>query len=297
EPSYNQNYNGNYYPHDLPSFPCCDNCGGSHKTFQCQPIDQNIDFSGYDQIQTPQYPEIHPPSQEISDEVFQANHYVQYKEYLENSSNEIAASNFNQKPPQDFDIRQLIREECSIEVCEEQKQNMENTILELVEICQTRSSNTTTHADDSLPEYDLFCFEIEPDQERLINVVKNDISDDSTNDPLLEEADLFLAFDNSIPSGIENFGYDSEGDIHFLDALLIDDSIPFPNNESSGSDFDNPSFPRPPPEPLDADFELDEGEEISVVINDIDELECLDPKYEFDDDDYFPFMFFIRIFL
>nr|GFA60360.1 hypothetical protein [Tanacetum cinerariifolium] len=61
---------------------------------------------------------------------------------------------------------------------------------------ETRSGNTTTHAHDSLPEYDSFCFEIEPDQERLI---KNDISDDSTNDPLLEEVDLFLASDNSIP--------------------------------------------------------------------------------------------------
>nr|GEZ40705.1 hypothetical protein [Tanacetum cinerariifolium] len=90
---------------------------------------------------------------------------------------------------------------------------------------ETRSGSTTTHADDSLPEYDSFCFEIEPDQERLINVVKNDISDDSSNDPLLEEADLFLAFDNSIPPGIENFAYDSKGDIHFLEALLSDDSI------------------------------------------------------------------------
>nr|GEW73821.1 hypothetical protein [Tanacetum cinerariifolium] len=341
------------------------------------------------------------------------DHSDQHKEYLENSSNEIATSNSNQekeKPPQDFDIRQLIREECCIEVCEEQKQNMKNTILELVEICrqkellcmhdnvddliestfnfkllsnnsqrldnkekqevknvvekpverrtlapilstkepeyspsmgyehpnttpemesdeiiksgveelvpilsenevtsedkrecdelvcekfscldfsieeenvvyhdeeevdledisqiqyvilrekllsinrlianieslndnptpdymlnsfvsiptfkksnnslsdnfspefetfydhteETRSGNTTTHADDSLLEYDSFCFKIEPDQERLINVVKNDISNNSSNDPLLEEADLFLAFDNSIPPG------------------------------------------------------------------------------------------------
>nr|GFD03166.1 hypothetical protein [Tanacetum cinerariifolium] len=67
---------------------------------------------------------------------------------------------------------------------------------------ETRSGNTTTHADDSLPEYDSFFFEIEPDHERLINVVKNDISDNSTNDLLLEEADLFLASDNSIPPGI-----------------------------------------------------------------------------------------------
>nr|GFA99218.1 hypothetical protein [Tanacetum cinerariifolium] len=92
---------------------------------------------------------------------------------------------------------------------------------------ETRSGNTTTHANDSFLEYDSFCFKIEPDQEKLINVVKNDIPDDSTNDPLLEEADLFLAFDNSIPPGIENFGDDSKGDIRFLEALLSDDSIPF----------------------------------------------------------------------
>nr|GEV45827.1 reverse transcriptase domain-containing protein [Tanacetum cinerariifolium] len=142
---------------------------------------------------------------------------------------------------------------------------------------ETRSGNTTTHVNDSLPEYDLFCFEIEPDQERLINVVKNDIPDDSTNELLLEEADLFIAFDNSIPPGIKNFGDDSEGDIHFLEALLNDDSIPFPNNESSESDFDNLSVPRPPPKPPDADFDPDSGDEISVVINNNDKLECLNP--------------------
>nr|GEY31547.1 Ty3/gypsy retrotransposon protein [Tanacetum cinerariifolium] len=64
------------------------------------------------------------------------DHSIQFKEYLENSSNEIAASNFNQEkegPPQDSDIHQLVREEYGIEVCEEQKQNMEDTLLELLE--------------------------------------------------------------------------------------------------------------------------------------------------------------------
>nr|GEV38156.1 hypothetical protein [Tanacetum cinerariifolium] len=309
------------------------------------------------------------------------DHSIQYKEYLENSSKEIVASNSNQekeRPPQDFDIRQLITEKCCTKDCREQKKNMEETMLELVKICQqkelycmhdnvddliesslnskllsinlnsqhldkemqevmnvveqttghgtqpeyslsmgyenpnttpetesdeiiksgveelvpipcecevtsedkrecdvlvckdsftfdicddyskifsdsnkddissdddafediddqteeTSSGSTTTHAHDSLPGYDSFCFEIEPDQERLINVVMNDIFDDSTNDPLLEEVDLFLASDNSIPPGIKNFGYDSKGDIHFLEELLINDSIPFSNNES-----------------------------------------------------------------
>nr|GFA38178.1 reverse transcriptase domain-containing protein [Tanacetum cinerariifolium] len=38
------------------------------------------------------------------------------------------------------------------------------------------------------------------------------------------------------------------------------------------SDVDNPSFPRPPPEPPDVEFEPDSGEEISVVMYDNDEL-------------------------
>nr|GFA58409.1 hypothetical protein [Tanacetum cinerariifolium] len=156
---------------------------------------------------------------------------------------------------------------------------------------ETRSGNTTTHAHDSLPEYVSFCFEIEPDQERL----KNDIYDDSSNDILLEEVDLFLASDNSIPQGIENFADDSKGDIRFLEALLIDDSIPFPVNEAS--DFDNPSFPRPPPKLPDANFDVETnyGEEISVVMNDSDEIECLDPRDEFDNDNYSSFMF-VKVF-
>nr|GFA69673.1 hypothetical protein [Tanacetum cinerariifolium] len=67
---------------------------------------------------------------------------------------------------------------------------------------ETRSGNTT-HPNYSLPKYDSFCFEIEPDQERLINLMKNDIPDNSSNDPLLEEADLFLS-DDSIPPEISD---------------------------------------------------------------------------------------------
>nr|GEZ08036.1 hypothetical protein [Tanacetum cinerariifolium] len=134
-----------------------------------------------------------------------------------------------------------------VSIEEENDVNQEEEEVDLEDISQiqdvdlqTRSDTTTTHANDSLPEYDSFCFEIEPDQERLINVLKSDIFDESTNDPLLEEADLFLASDNSIPPDIENFGDNSEGDIRFLKELLIDDSIL--SHESSDSNFeDNPS--------------------------------------------------------
>nr|GFA81989.1 hypothetical protein [Tanacetum cinerariifolium] len=104
--------------------------------------------------------------------------------------------------------------------------------------------------------------------ERLINLMKNDIPDNSSNDPLLEEVDLFLS-DDSIPPGIENFADDPEGDIRFLEELLINDSIL--SHESSDSNFeDNPSILRPPPEPPDDNFDL-EPEVILVVMEDIDE--------------------------
>nr|GEZ19497.1 hypothetical protein [Tanacetum cinerariifolium] len=164
---------------------------------------------------------------------------------------------------------------------------------------ETRSDNTT-HANYSLPEYDSFCLEIEPDQERLINLMKNDIFN-SSNDPLLEEVDLFLS-DNSIPPGIENVVDDPEGDIRFLEELHIDDSIL--SHELSDANFkENPSIPRPPPEPPDDNFDL-EPKEISAVMEDIDEPdEHFNPGGEIfvstnnEDIDYFPFMFVIRIFL
>nr|GEX72190.1 hypothetical protein [Tanacetum cinerariifolium] len=110
-------------------------------------------------------------------------------------------------------------------------------------------------------------------QEEIDIVTKtNDVlplSDENDDDlSLLEEADLFLVSDNSIPPGIENVADDPEEDIHFLEDLLIDDSIL--SHESFDSNFvDNPLIPRRPPEP--PDVETDTGEEISVVMNDKDE--------------------------
>nr|GEW59893.1 hypothetical protein [Tanacetum cinerariifolium] len=96
---------------------------------------------------------------------------------------------------------------------------------------------------------------------------------------------------------------DSDGEVDAVDELHVDNSISNSKNELSDneeSDFDNPLFPRPPPEPPYAEFNLepDSGEEISVVMNDNDELECLDPRVEFDvssdeNDDYSSFMFVI----
>nr|GFB52357.1 hypothetical protein [Tanacetum cinerariifolium] len=186
--------------------------------------------------------------------------------------------------------QRLDEKEQEVKIVEEQPTERRN---------QTRSGNTT-HANYSLPEYDSFCVEIEPDQERLINLVENDNYDNSSNDPLLEEADLFLS-DDSIPPSIENVADDPEGDVCFLEELLIDDYI----LSHELSDDNNPSISRPPSEPPNVEFFFDLkpdmiAEEISDKLN---EDKCFDPGREINvstkikDDDHFPFMFVIRFFL
>nr|GEZ45660.1 reverse transcriptase domain-containing protein [Tanacetum cinerariifolium] len=123
------------------------------------------------------------------------------------------------------------------------------------------------------------------------------------NDSQREKIDIVTDTDELLPLGFEND--DLEGEIDVLEELRVDNSISNSENELAGFNQDDPSFPHPPSKPPDDefDFELNSGEVISAVINDNDELECLDPRDEIDvstndeDDDYFPFMFVIQFFL
>nr|GFA92487.1 reverse transcriptase domain-containing protein [Tanacetum cinerariifolium] len=94
------------------------------------------------------------------------------------------------------------------------------------------------------------------------------------SDSQREEIDIFTRTDELLPSSFENDDYDSEGEIYVLEELLVYNSI--------------------------------SREVILAVMNNIEELiddECFDPGGEIDilanvkDDDYFSFMFVIRIFL
>nr|GFB42766.1 hypothetical protein [Tanacetum cinerariifolium] len=121
-------------------------------------------------------------------------------------------------------------------------------------------------------------------QQEEINIVTDDVlpssveNDDDDFDLLLGEADLFLVSDDLISLGIENFADDPEGDVRFIEELLINDSIL--SHESYDSNFkDNPSIPRPPPKPPDVEsfFDLKPdviAEEISDKLN---EDKCFDP--------------------
>nr|GEV36917.1 hypothetical protein [Tanacetum cinerariifolium]GEV36918.1 hypothetical protein [Tanacetum cinerariifolium] len=103
------------------------------------------------------------------------------------------------------------------------------------------------------------------------------------NDSHMTEIKLFLGTDDLMPPGIENDDYDSEGDIYFLEELLSNDPLPLPEHESSNFDHhDDPSFPRPPPEPPDVevffDFKPDTGVLTTKVVNGISEHYVLMPN-------------------
>ncbi|GJS27995.1 hypothetical protein Tco_0488615 [Tanacetum coccineum] len=98
------------------------------------------------------------------------------------------------------------------------------------------------------------------------------------SDSLMEEIDLFLTSDDSMPPGIENDDYDSEGDILFLEEFLSNDSPSLPENESFH--FDIPSPPRPPAKPPDDGiyFEPDTGVLTTKVVGDISKHYVLMPR-------------------
>ncbi|GKB37525.1 hypothetical protein Tco_0882467 [Tanacetum coccineum] len=97
------------------------------------------------------------------------------------------------------------------------------------------------------------------------------------SDSLMKEIDLFLTPDDSMPPGIENDDYDSEGDILFLKELLSNDSPSLPKNESFH--FDVPSSPRPPTKPPDDDeIESDTGVLTPKVVGDISKHYVLMPR-------------------
>nr|GEW35516.1 retrovirus-related Pol polyprotein from transposon TNT 1-94 [Tanacetum cinerariifolium] len=152
-------------------------------------------------------------------------HSVQYKEYLANSS--------------DSDIRQLIREGCCIEVCENQKKNIEDTLLELLEEVKNIVEQTTKCG--TQPEYSLSMgYEHlstipETESEEVIkSSVKNllpipseyEVASDDESEcdvPVKDESSLvFMTFSNPIFDCNDNFTSSDDESLSDEDVLMKD---------------------------------------------------------------------------
>nr|GEU45667.1 hypothetical protein [Tanacetum cinerariifolium] len=76
---------------------------------------------------------------------------------------------------------------------------------------ETSSGSTTTHVDYSLPEYDLFIFEIDPDQGELTSVVMEDIlGEPRVHVPNVLPTHLTLMLDSNFIPPDDSLGFDLE---------------------------------------------------------------------------------------
>ncbi|GKA27807.1 hypothetical protein Tco_0713975 [Tanacetum coccineum] len=130
EQSYNQNFGDNYYPQNSLSFPQqypnCENCGGPHESFQCQPMNQNYfehnsNYSGFDQ--PPQYSINHQPLS-IQENL---NHQKMYE--LIQMMQSFCEKLLQQK--QTASINQSLLQEMSIQDMEDLKQHYLDKMLSL----------------------------------------------------------------------------------------------------------------------------------------------------------------------
>nr|GEU36375.1 reverse transcriptase domain-containing protein [Tanacetum cinerariifolium] len=97
------------------------------------------------------------------------------------------------------------------------------------------------------------------------------------SDSLKDGIDLSLTPDDSMPPGIKDDDYDSEGDILILEELISNDSLSLPENKSFH--FDIPSSHRPPAKPPDDDeIEPNSGILTVKVVGDISKDYVLMPR-------------------
>ncbi|GJW95550.1 hypothetical protein Tco_0175222 [Tanacetum coccineum] len=128
----NDSHYGYDYPKTSPSFQqqylCCENCGGPHATFQCQPMNQNLyNSSGLDQFQPPQYFVVHQPPQETSTEMLQARETLM-------EAIQAFFKKYDHIPPREKSMVLLLAEERFLKVKQafEEEQNQPEIIQELL---------------------------------------------------------------------------------------------------------------------------------------------------------------------
>ncbi|GJU64786.1 hypothetical protein Tco_1246621 [Tanacetum coccineum] len=240
DPCSNQNFDNNFQQ-TSPSFPqqylCCENCGGPHATFQCQPMNQYLydsNSSGFDQFQPPQYYVMHQPPeksvndfekqlktvvisalegviqppQETSVEILQARENLMKsiqtflkQEYLEKSSNAIAPVLPIEEPEDSLIMRD---DHLSTIPEKESDEFIKSSVKDLVPIPRESNDLTDYKSESDMPVCD-------------DSSSKNEGLDDIVSIPPGKEIDHLDAIPDSIRSLLNQ-------DIRLIEKLLNDDS-------------------------------------------------------------------------
>nr|GEV08052.1 hypothetical protein [Tanacetum cinerariifolium] len=251
EPSYNQSFSNNAYPHDSPGVTplidhhCCYKCGDSLDSFFCNQCTYefygNRAHDGYN-----------CPSQEIYSNPLFDEEIISMKIDLHHFN---AESNI---------IESLLNHDSSIISSSSKTDSLLDEFAgELILVKSIPLGNDKTDCD---PEEEIRLIEKllydnsspRPPEEFIFE--NSDAAIESfppspilieDSDSLMEEIDLSFTPDDSMPSGIENDDYDSEMDMLILGELSSNESLSLPENEAFH--FDIPSSSCPPAKPPDDD--------------------------------------------
>nr|GEV27933.1 hypothetical protein [Tanacetum cinerariifolium] len=272
-------------------------------------------------------------------------HYIQYKEYLENSLvNAIALVLPTDEPEYsksmgEYEVTSDDESECDVPVKDESSPIFTTFLIPLFDCNDDFTSSddeSLSNVDVSMENFKIYSKPLSDDEEiksnkidpHYFNAESDLIKSLSNRDTFFDSS---LKFDylekfsgelihtsiineerikreyeeyislmeklftiNSFPRPLENFQANTiietlptspipieDRDIQFLKELLGNDTSPIPENESSNFDHhDDPSFPRPPPEPPDVEvfFEPDSGVLTTKVVNGISKHYVLIPN-------------------
>ncbi|GJV85047.1 hypothetical protein Tco_1524945 [Tanacetum coccineum] len=209
EPCYNQNFSDNYYPQNSPSFPqqylCCENCGGPHESFQCQPMNQNhfehnSNYSGFDQ----------PPQ-----------HFINHQEDL------------NQQRISDVHVIWDKLEESHNEIL-----NMVRSFCEMV-IQRKQAANVSTYTSESSRRYN---YEDDDDDEEY-SIPLKDMPQISPSIALAPVSSI-MEPEDSLSMGDEHLSTIPEKESDEFIKSSVEDLVPIPSESEDTSSSDSESvFP------------------------------------------------------
>ncbi|GJT18398.1 hypothetical protein Tco_0877104 [Tanacetum coccineum] len=197
EPCYNQDFNFQQDFHEFQQqYLCCENCGGPHETFQCQPMnedyyEQNSCYDpnsfGFDQYQPPQFPVNYPP-QETNKEILQAQ-----EDLME--AIQAFLKEYDHIPPNEKCMALLLAEERFLKIKQtmEEEQNqpevMQELLLKLMDDLQilkgSQQEKKETAAQSFIPYWNFSM-----------------IDDEEARDNFLKDVYTFLRKFSRIPFGV-----------------------------------------------------------------------------------------------
>nr|GEU37268.1 hypothetical protein [Tanacetum cinerariifolium] len=266
----------------LPSFPqqypCCEDCGGPHETFQCQPMNffesnpcYDSNYSSFDQIEPPQY----SVNSSLNIQNKPDNHELFINEFIKSSVENLV--------PNPSESEDLFDNECDVPACDDFT-TFSKFLFDADYDFSSRDNESFLDEDiakkiysNPLFDEEIISMKIDPHNlnaesdliESLLNHDSSIVSSSPKIDSLFDEFVGELILLKTIPPGIDETDCDPKEEIHLIKKLLYDNSSPRPPKEfiSENSDAAIESF-SPSPIPVEDNDSLIEEIDLSFTLND-----------------------------